>query len=85
MTIQDCRGEQSFQAARYQMVLGLIARVAERHNRLDGFAPGFFTRHETKAVRKLVAQDAATYGWLTNCIVLDCTDELTEATPSSDS
>jgi hypothetical protein len=80
MSIMDCRGAQSSEAAHYKFVLGLIARVAARHNRLDGFEQGFFTRHQTQAVRELVAQDPGTYGWLTNCIVLDCTDQLIEGT-----
>jgi len=80
MSIMDCRGTQSWEAAHYSHVLSLIARVAERYNQLDGYEPGFFARHQTEAVRELVARDPGTYSWLVNCIVVDCTDQLIQGT-----
>lgn len=64
---------------------GHLVTLAKAHNELSGFSPRFFERHSTKTVQRLVDSNPDHYGWLTNCVVVDSTDELIEVPRSGHS
>lgn len=78
MCLLNCRGSTQWQSVHYRATLRHLVALARSHNELRGFAPRFFERHSTQTVQRLVASNADHYGWLTNCVVVDCTDELIE-------
>lgn len=78
MCVANCRGHKEWQGTHFRKTLAHLVKLAQAHNDLNGFAPGFFERHTTETVRRLALSNSEQYGWLVNCVVVDCTDELIE-------
>jgi hypothetical protein len=78
--VLNCRGHKEWQSTHFRKTLRHLVSLARAHNDLNGFSPGFFERHTTETVRRLALDNSERYGWLVNCVVVDCTDELIEST-----